>query len=265
MMALTRSEGSALESDGEKCESGSICNPSFPRQQDVANIQSISLMKTIPLIHRNSHLFIELDDGLWLHDTGAPSSFGTRQSLELLGINFPIDKSYMGQDAAFLSEAVGVDCKGLLGADVLSAFDQILDVPGGCLTLSTDELEHSGETLLIEDFMGIPILSVNVAGEPFRMFFDTGAQVSYLQDDLLETFPSAGLLEDFYPGFGKFETDTHTVPFTLGPETHALRCGQLPGLLGMSLMMADVQGILGNAILENRTVGYFPRRNLFSL
>jgi hypothetical protein len=33
----------------------------------------------------------------------------------------------------------------------------------------------------------------------------------------------------------------------------------------MSLMMADAQGILGNAILHGRTAGYFPRRGILSL
>ncbi len=221
-------------------------------------------MTTIPLIHRNAHLFLDLEDGLWLHDTGAPTSFGGRSSLDFLGLKFKIDGSYMGLDPELLSEAVGVECRGLLGADVLGAFDQIIDLPGGCLTLSVDELEHPGERLELDEFMGIPILSVTVSGEPFRMFFDTGAQVSYLQDEILGRFPNAGSLEDFYPGFGTFETETHLVPFTLGQAVHPLRCGQLPGLLGMSLMVADVQGILGNAILEGRTVGYFPRRNMLT-
>jgi hypothetical protein len=153
----------------------------------------------------------------------------------------------------------------LLGADVLSAFDQVIDLPGGRLILSSDELEHSGERLELDEFMGIPIISATVSGQPFRMFFDTGAQVSYLQDERLDAFPNAGMLEDFYPGFGQFETETHMVPSALGHGIHTLRCGQLPGLLGMSLMMADVQGILGNAILERKTVGYFPRRNMLSL
>jgi len=47
----------------------------------------------------------------------------------------------------------------------------------------------------------IPIIPVTIAGEAFRLFFNTGAQVSYLQDDLLDTFPSAGVMQDFYPGF----------------------------------------------------------------
>ena len=41
--------------------------------------------------------------------------------------------------------------------------------------------------------------------------------------------------------------------------------GTLPGLLGMTLMMAGAQGIIGNQILTNRVVGYFPRRRLLVL
>jgi hypothetical protein len=98
--------------------------------------------------------------------------------------------------------------------------------------------------------MGIPIIPVTVAGETFRLFFDTGTQVSYLQDDVLDTFASAGVMRDFYPGFGVFETETHNVPISLGPlvdlscacsfalptrtsafpETVTLRFGRLPGL-----------------------------------
>lgn len=97
------------------------------------------------------------------------------------------------------------------------------------------------------------------------MFFDTGAQVSYFQDDLLATFPPAGVVSDFYPGVGQFETDTFMVPFVLGEEAFSLRCGQLPDLLGMTLQMARVQGIVGNAILRDRMVGYFPRRRMMAL
>ena len=47
------------------------------------------------------------------------------------------------------------------------------------------------------------------SGVERRMFFDTGAQISYLQDDVLDTFPSAGPVTDFYPGVGQFQTETH--------------------------------------------------------
>jgi len=219
----------------------------------------------LPLRHLNSHLFLELADGLWMHDTGAPASFGDARTLRLAGQEFDIAGDYMGLNATKLSELQGVECRGLLGADVLGCFDQIIDLSGGRLTLDSGELEHPGHAIELEEFMGIPIIPVMIAGETFRLFFDTGAQVSYLQDDVLDTFPSAGAMQDFYPGFGEFETSTHHVPISLGPLTETLRCGRLPGLLGMSLMMADAQGVLGNAILEGRTVGYFPRRGILLL
>jgi hypothetical protein len=222
-------------------------------------------MTTLPLRHLNSHLFLELAEGLWMHDTGAPASFGDARTLRLASQEFDIAGDYMGLNAAKLSELVGIDCRGLLGADVLGCFDQIIDLPGGRLTLDSGELEHPGHAIELEEFMGIPIIPVTVAGETFCLFFDTGAQVSYLQDDVLDTFPSAGIMQDFYPGFGEFETPTHHVPITLGSLTETLRCGRLPGLFGMSLMMADAQGILGNAILHGRTAGYFPRRGMLCL
>jgi hypothetical protein len=74
--------------------------------------------------------------------------------------------------------------------------------------------------------------------------------------------PQAGSLADFYPGFGPFETDTYDVPIALAGLQWRERCGRLPGLLGMTLMLGGVHGILGNALLRDRAVGYFPRRRV---
>jgi len=40
-----------------------------------------------------------------------------------------------------------------------------------------------------------------------------------------------------------------------------VRCGKLPGLMGMSLGLAGVTGILGNELMRGRVTGYFPRRH----
>ncbi|MBC8236554.1 hypothetical protein H8E77_43970, partial [bacterium] len=99
----------------------------------------------------------------------------------------------------------------------------------------------------------------------YRMFFDTGAQISYFQEDTITDFPSAGTVTDFYPGVGQFQTDTHQVQVELGESAFTLRCGTLPSLLGATLMMAGTSGIIGNQIMENRVTGYFPRRNVLCL
>jgi len=224
----------------------------------------ISMLK-LPLVFRDGHLFVELERELWLFDTGAPTSFGEVKNLTIAEEPFTLSNSYMGLTAATLSQFVSVQCCGLLGADILGRFDHILDCARGTLSVSTTELPHSGQRLHLSEFMGIPILIARIAGNDYRMFFDTGAQISYFQDDSLKDFPACGSVTDFYPGFGQFQTDTHHIEVSLGGVHCTLRCGILPGLLGATLMMADTQGIIGNHILANRIVGYFPRRNALCL
>jgi hypothetical protein len=66
-------------------------------------------------------------------------------------------------------------------------------------------------------------------------------------------------MTDYYPDFGQFRTDTHNGEFLIGGRSFILRCGELPDLLRMTLIMAENQGIIGNQILQERVVGYFPR------
>jgi len=217
-------------------------------------------MNTLPLQLRAGHLFVELGGELWLLDTGAPTSFGMSRRLTIAGEQFILGTDYLGLTAATLTQFVGLPCVGLLGADVLGRFDHLFDSIAGRLTVSTAELSHSGQTVRLDEFMGIPIVTARVGGRQYRMFFDTGAQISYFQGESLTEFPSAGSVTDFYPGVGQFQTDTHDVPVSLDGVSFTLRCGTLPGLLAPTLMMASTEGIVGNAILSNRTVGYFPRR-----
>ncbi len=222
-------------------------------------------MTTLQLQFRDGHVFVVLDGKLWLLDTGAATSFGIPDELSIAGEQFRLGASYLGLTAAALSQLVGVPCVGLLGADVLGRFDHVFDTAGGTLTISTSELSHSGKSVHLAEFMGIPIVTAQIDGADHRMFFDTGAQISYLQDNSLANWPSAGSVTDFYPSVGQFETDTYEVQVSLGGVAFTLRCGALPDLLGATLMMADTVGIIGNAILSNRSVGYFPRRRALVL
>lgn len=218
-------------------------------------------MQQLPLHLIDGHLFLVAEDEHWLIDTGAPSGFGESRSITIAGKDFDLGDNYLGMDAATLSDHVGIRCVGLLGADVLGEFDHIFDVPNETLTVSSESLVHDGEAVPVEHFMGIPVLNVRVGDEEHRMFFDTGAQLSYFQHDSLSDFPAVGTVSDFYPGVGQFETATHTVPMAISGILFELQCGKLPELLAMTLMMANTTGIVGNVILENRVTGYFPRQN----
>jgi len=222
-------------------------------------------MTTLPLIFRDGHLFVEIEGNWWLFDTGAPTSFGNARNLTISGKQFALSSSYMGLSAITISQFVGVECLGLLGADILGCFDHIIDCTKGTLSISTDELVYSGQMLRLSEFMSIPIITAQIGGADYRMFFDTGAQISYFQDDSLADFPAAGNVTDFYPGIGQFDTDTHEVEVMLGHVAFMLRCGKLPALLGATLMMADTEGIIGNQVLADRVTAYFPRRKVLCL
>ena len=139
-------------------------------------------------------------------------------------------------------------------------FDVQIDIDRGEIHFSKEELFVEGTTISLDQFMGIPLLDAEIGGETYRMFFDTGAQVSYFQHRSLSSFPAADSLSDFYPGYGQFETETHMLDAQIGAQAMTLRCGSLPKMLAAGLVMGGAKGIIGNEILPGRVAGYFPRR-----
>ena len=222
-------------------------------------------MSKIELKFLEKHLYLSLEDGLWLFDTGAPQSFGNSELLVLEGREFPISSSFMGLNAAKVSEHAGVSIQGLLGADAINYFDYCIDAQNETIEITEEKLELTGTTLPINEFMGIPILTVEISGIEYSMFFDSGAQYSYFQCDNLADFPALGEVSDFYPGVGPFETDTFSVPMKIGSLQLDTRCGKLPETLALTLTMAETSGIIGNELLVDRVVSYSPRRKAISL
>jgi hypothetical protein len=222
-------------------------------------------MTTYPLHLIHNHLFLETEGRRYLIGTGSPKSFAGTPSLILDGRTFAIVPNYMQLTAASLSRQVGVECHGLLGADILNQFDLLIDLPRSVITISTEENQMQGVGSPLSFLQGIPIVSVGIQNEPYRMFLDTGAQVSYFQSPLLDGYPSTGVVSDFFPGFGPFETHSHIVSANFAGVDFELRFGKLPATLAAGLMVAKTQGVIGNAIFHQRPIGYFPRRSLLVL
>lgn len=217
-------------------------------------------MCTYPLELLDGHLFIELDGARWLIDTGAPTSFGDPGSVSIEGENLDLPRQHNGLTVQALRDFVGVTIAGLLGTDVLNLFDHVYRISDGKITLSQSELHLDGDCATLKFLAGTPIVDIRIGGLRTPVFFDTGAQLSYLRDDLLAGWPAAGEGTDFYPGVGEFQIQTFSVSLSLAGVPFTVRCGALPGLLGMTVLPASVHGILSNAILHSRVVGYFPRR-----
>lgn len=222
-------------------------------------------MMILPIKLQNGHLFVEINGGVWLLDTGAPTSFGESDNITIGEYTMKLANSYMGLTAKKLSAYIGMECSGLIGTDILNKFDHIIDVSGGTHTISSGVLHCTGHELPLTWFMDIPIIQANIKGNDYNLFFDTGAQIGYLQEDIIHSFEPAGIMDDFCPGIGQFQTDTYYVPVALDESTYKLRCGTLPVILGLTLNMAGVSGIIGNQIITDRVIGYFPGRNMLCI
>lgn len=203
----------------------------------------------------DGHVIVKCEQAAYLIDTGAPSSASESGILSFAGRDYPVQTNYMGVTPTSLSDHIGTQINALIGADILNDFNMVIDPRTSQVRLSDRDLHITGIELPLDSFMGIPIVEAEVNGRIIRLFFDTGARLSYLDQGITGNFPSLGLTYDFYPGLGQFQTNTYRVPVRLGTEQVQLIVGNLPQLLQMTLMMADTSGILGSAILSEFVVG----------
>ena len=178
----------------------------------------------------------------------------------LNGQLFNLGDTYGDLDTETLSYHIGIEVSGLIDVDILNKFNILFDLSFEVIRLSKEELLMEGTAVPMNQFMGIPVIEVEINGVMQKMFFDTGAQISYWQDAALGIFPSNGKVTDFYPGFSEFETETYRLELSVGDKKNNLICGSLPALRDDTLMMAIVTGIIGNEIMRDRTTGYFPAK-----
>ena len=102
--------------------------------------------------------------------------------------------------------------------------------------------------------MTVPVIRLKMAGAEHRFYFDTGAQLAYLSDDLLLGRPSIGQVVDFHPSTGKFNTDTYKVDVDLQGNTETLTFGSLPPSLKVLLTIGKAKGVLGTELLRKYTI-----------
>lgn len=209
-----------------------------------------------------------LHDGLrYLLDTGAPQSASTSGRVHIAGANYPTGPSDLDVNLALIGEWIGTKIDALLGVDILNSYDLKIDPSSSTIVLSDGELPLEGQPLKLDQCTGIPIIEVGVANwdAPVRVFFDTGARLSYLQPSLARRFPDAAEEDDFYPGLGRFTTRTYRATLTIGADQISQVVGILPPELTPLLKTASTSGILGTALLETHGVCYAPRRRVLSV
>ena len=211
-------------------------------------IRTTNLMN-YPLSFKNGHIFIEINKQNWLIDTGSPTSFG-KNSVSLLEQNFNIAPSFMGTGADYITEHTHVECCGLLGMDILGKFRHLFNLKDNFVTIDTNNIELEGTQVIISSFMSIPTVTLDINKQSHKVFFDTGAQLSYIDSHLLSLGQPNGNFVDFHPFLGAFETETATLSTGLSGTYFDLVFGSLPPLFELTLKSANADGILGNEFMK---------------
>ena len=214
-----------------------------------------------PLELQRDHLLLQLPEGCWIVDTGSPQSFGDHRTVSLANKSFEVSSNLIGLNAKALSDLSEISVQGLIGTDILNEFDILFDVPAGQVTFSELPLNTVGKSFPIDFVMGVPTASIHIQSREVAMVFDTGATFSYWQDSALESFSEKETRKDYFPGVGEFEVKTFHVSITLGDLEFQLECGRLPEMLGLTLSLIGVEGILGVEFFREIKLGYLPRHN----
>ena len=220
------------------------------------------MLYTIPYRMVDGHIIVTSEDGkICLIDTGSHVSIGNPETILFAGAMHVLQSSLLGRAACELPGPIGVSIDVLVGVDILNRYDMLIDPVRQVLELSNEEQGVDGEVLPVELLSGVPMLEADVAGKRIKVFFDTGAPVSYASEDILKAYPQVGTADDYYITCGAFQTTIHRVPVTLGSRSLVLNVGVLPPTLQSALLAVGVEGILGTAVLEHFMVEYQPRRN----
>lgn len=212
-------------------------------------------MTTFPVKFLDGHIIAHANNFDYLIDTGSPVSFGRGEKLVINEQNFHISvDGTFGVTVDSISALSGLHIDGLIGMDILSNFD--MRFTRNQIFLSKVPIKHADTAIvlpLVGDAMGIPITSLKIAHEERRIFFDTGAKLSYLSEDLLIGDP-IGEMDDFYPTIGKYKTNVYKIDVDINGKVEALTFGLLPVSIRMLLEMGQTKGVVGTELLKKYTI-----------
>jgi hypothetical protein len=221
-------------------------------------------MNLLPLRVESGHLVTYAEDTRWLLDTGSPLSFG-RAAFRAGEHRHAVARTLMTMDADELCRLSGCRVDGLLGMDILGAFDAVIDVPAGVLELHAGALPFAADSMEMETVMGVPILEACIDGRTERAFLDTGAPLSYVPAECCENRPSLGWYRDFLPMMGEFDTGTWRLDVEAAGVRQPLLCGVLPPMMAAVLPLSGARAILGNELFAGQRVALSARQGRLAI
>jgi len=219
----------------------------------------------VPYTLVDGHIMFEVDGKKVLLDTGSPVSLGSCGTLEIDGSVYEVQDSCMTLPWNDLRMLIGIDVDALLGMDVISEFDLTLNPVDSQVTFDRENRLEDRESVQLRLFAEIPVLEVKIQGRPVKVFFDTGARLSYIDRTLTWAGECLGHEFDFHPSMGRFETQTFMTTVEIDGYEAELKTGVLPESLRRKLIVLGIKGILGTTLLEHYTITFSSRGRCIKL
>ena len=198
-----------------------------------------------------------------LLDTGSPMTLGKGQTLEFMGRSVRCEESAMGYSFDTIKQQLGRDIDALLGMDTLGSLCMLVDCEAG-------EVVFSDEPMAPDNAVNFPLLvspvgvMTEVDGKVVKLVVDSGAQLSYFDEQLLEGLEPTDVREDFYPGIGTFEVPVYDVMIDLDGIQLQAQCGAIPASVLMDISKINVGGVIGQDLFASHKVAFdFQQRNMY--
>ena len=195
-----------------------------------------------------------------LVDTGSPISIHPSGSL-VIGENvFSVQSSVPGVSTDYISEKVGCDIHALLGMDIINRIPTTFSLQDGVMSLDDDARypNHFKSFPLGLLSGGLVAITINVNGQEANMIVDSGAPISYIRPDFLSGLESAGVMDDFSPFIGEFQTETFIceVGTMVNQGVYSQRFGIPPQVVSMTLGLLNVDGVIGIELFKRYRIQF---------
>lgn len=225
-------------------------------------------MKRCFKIHfAKKHLLIHDGNNVILIDTGSPQTIHTSRTLEFLGKQYGVTTNAMGSTIANLKEMAGIEFTTLMGLDILSEYDIILDYANEEITFcSIDEPMPSGISYNFNSMLPMISIPVTVAGQSRQLIVDTGATTSYINSATTRGMTPAATITDFSPLLGgQFSTPVFNLESTFLGKTFICTFGNLPAAMEGMINLLGAEGVIGYDLLKSCKLLISCSRNQITL
>ena len=200
---------------------------------------------------RDGILCADFNEGRLIIDTGSPVSLGPDIAIQILGSAVQLNSSFGNYAWAQIQESLPFDAVGLVGVDAFT--DAVLGFDLGNNTLARLSGPLKGPS--VPFVMGSPIIKCQVGEDSLLCLLDTGAGLSYVQNNVLadpgNVFEAR---EDFHPLLGRFNVETAEYPMTIDNHTMIDTFGLATPDLSQLLSIAKIDAILGTSFFRKAIV-----------